>query len=97
MPPTPLVFPAAKCLALRACFVSHVSLLVSATFGVGRPIKPLSSLRRSDARSAQIGGPDFIAHRFQVIANSGEPFTSKEASNLLSKDRCRLALGDKSK
>ena len=50
---------------------------------------------RSDARSAQIGGPDFILQRLQVIAYSGEPFTSKAACNLLSKDDWRSALGDK--
>lgn len=46
------------------------------------------------ARSAQIGGPDSIAQRFQVKTYSGEPFTSKRACNLLSKDRWRMALGD---
>jgi hypothetical protein len=51
----------------------------------------------SDARSAQIGGPDFILQRLQVIAYSGEPFTSKRACNLFSKDHCRAALGDESK
>jgi hypothetical protein len=50
---------------------------------------------RSDARSAQIGGPDFILQRLQVIAYSGEPFTSKAACNLLSKHDWRTALGDK--
>ncbi len=51
-------------------------------------------MRRPDARSAQIGGPDGIAQCFQVSPYSGEPCTSKAARNLLSKDRCRTALGD---
>jgi hypothetical protein len=52
-------------------------------------------VRRPDARSAQIGGPDRISHAFQVSSYSGEPFTSKRACNLLAKDCCRSALGDK--
>jgi hypothetical protein len=51
-------------------------------------------VERPDARSAQIGSPDGISIAFQVSANTGEPFTSKRARNLLSKDRCRPALGD---
>lgn len=51
-------------------------------------------MRRTAARSAQIGGPDGISCCFQVSSYSGEPFTSKRARNLLSKDRCRAALGD---
>jgi hypothetical protein len=51
-------------------------------------------VRRSDARSAQIGSPAGISQSFQVKANSGEPFTSILARNLLSKHRCRSPLGD---
>jgi hypothetical protein len=51
-------------------------------------------VRRTDARSAQIGGPDSIAQCFQVRANSGEPFTSKAARNLLSNDDWRKMLGN---
>jgi hypothetical protein len=51
-------------------------------------------MRRADARSAQIGSPDGISQRFQVSAYSGEPFTSKRACNLFSKDDWRIALGD---
>jgi len=53
-------------------------------------------VRRSDARSAQIGSPAGISQSFQVKANSGEPFTSILARNLLAKHRCRSALGDES-
>jgi hypothetical protein len=62
--------------------------------GVGHPEQPLSPVRRSDARSAQIGSPAGISQSFQVKANSGEPFTSILARNLLSKHRCRSPLGD---
>ena len=52
-------------------------------------------MRRSDARSAQIGGPNGIAIGFQVKANSSEPFRSIAARNLFSKQDWRAALGDK--
>ena len=64
-------------------------------FGVGHPEQPLPSVRRSDARSTQIGSPDFIAHSFQVSSYSSEPFTSKLARNLLSKRDCRLSVSNK--
>lgn len=53
-------------------------------------------MRRPDARSAQIGGPDCIPQCFQVSSYSGEPNAPILARNLLSKDNWRLALGDKS-
>jgi hypothetical protein len=68
--------------------------LQSLAAGVGHPVQPLPPVRRSDARSAQIGSPAGISQVFQVSANSGEPFTSIRARNLLSKDDCRTALGD---
>ncbi len=49
---------------------------------------------RSRARSAQIGGPEGISQVFQVSTNSGEPFTSILARNLLSKDFWKSQLGD---
>jgi hypothetical protein len=61
---------------------------------VGHPVQPLSPVGRADARSAQIGSPAGISQSFQVKANSGEPFTSILARNLLSKHRCRSPLGD---
>src|ERR1051325_4021379 len=62
--------------------------------GLGHPVKPLPDVRRPNARRAQIGTPDGISNSFQVSSYSGEPFTSKFARNLFSKDRCRPALGD---
>jgi len=69
-------------------------LVTTGQVGVGHPEQPLSPVRRSDARSAQIGSPAGISQSFQVKANSGEPFTSIRARNLLAKHRCRSALGD---
>jgi hypothetical protein len=54
----------------------------------------LSDVRRPDARSAQIGGPDCISQCFQVRSYSGEPNAAILACNLLSKDNCRAALCD---
>ena len=60
--------------------------------GVGHPPKPLPDVRRARARSRQIGGPDGISQCFQISTYSGEPFTSKLARNLFSKDCCRMVL-----
>lgn len=62
---------------------------------MGHPIKPLPDVRRADARSAQIGGPDNISQSLQVRTYSGEPSTSVRARNLLSKRDWRPALRDK--
>src|SRR5690606_10645840 len=70
----------------------RVTFLASSTSGVGHPPKPLADVRRTDARSRQIGGPDDISQRFQVRPYSGEPFTSSLARNLFSKDNWRTAL-----
>jgi len=51
-------------------------------------------MRRTDARSAQIGGPDSISHSFQVRTYSGEPYAAILCRNLFAKDDWRLALGD---
>jgi hypothetical protein len=51
-------------------------------------------VRRTDARSAQIGGPDRISQRFQVRTYSGEPIAPKAACNLLSNNDWRAADGD---
>jgi len=84
----------------RLLQVSPASLYSSVAgepaIGVGHPEQPLPDVRRADARSAQIGGPDLIAHRFQVSAYSGEPSTSIRARNLLSKQNWRSALADES-
>jgi len=80
--------------SLNAVPLCPAELFALSSCGVGHPIQPLPPVRRSDARSAQIGSPAGISQVFQVKANSGEPFASILARNLLSKDRCRTALGD---
>jgi hypothetical protein len=94
--PKPLPFPTRAFVAKRRA--SHVSkpspscaMLAS---GVGQPPKPLPDVRRPDARSAQIGGPDSISQCFQVSSYSGEPCAAILARNLFSKDDWRLALVD---
>jgi len=51
-------------------------------------------MRRGDARSAQIGGPDTISQCFQVRAYSGEPNLPILTRNLFSKDDWKSALRD---
>jgi len=62
--------------------------------GVTHPEQPLPPMRRAEARSAQIGGPDGISHSFHVKTYSGEPATPKARRNLFAKDHWRAALGD---
>jgi hypothetical protein len=84
--------------SLRFCTVSKFASRNVAS-GVGQPysapVEPLADVRRADARSAQIGGPDGISQCFQVSAYSGEPSPSSLARNLLSNNDWREALGDK--
>jgi hypothetical protein len=53
-------------------------------------------MRRGDARSAQIGGPNLISHLFHFSPYIGEPIPSVRARNLLSKEDWRTALRDES-
>jgi hypothetical protein len=78
----------------RGFFPSPPLFRRARTVGVCHPVQPLSAVRRSDARSAQIGSPAGISQFFQVSANSSEPLSPIRARNLLSKDDCRTALGD---
>jgi hypothetical protein len=65
-------------------------------WGVGHPdeVKPLSNVRRTDARSAQIGGPNCISQCFHFSSYNVEPVPSVSTRNLLSKDDWRAALAD---
>ena len=71
-------------------------MLLSATCGVGHgaPVEPFPAVRRAEGASRQIGAPAGISCVCQVSANSGEPFPSVSARNLLSNDPCRAAEGD---
>src|SRR5690606_22919432 len=101
LPPSPsdalgVLHPAIVAVLARDLYepLVRVTFLASSTIGVGHPPKPLPDVRRTDARSAQIGGPEGISHCFQVSTYSGEPFTSISARNLLSKDNWGSALVD---
>jgi hypothetical protein len=63
---------------------------------VGQPNKPepLSDMRRTDARSAQICRPNGVSRCFHVSAYKVEPTETVLARNLLSKDDWRAALAD---
>jgi hypothetical protein len=51
-------------------------------------------MRRTDARSAQIGRPDGVPRIFQVSVYKVEPFEPRCAGNLLSKDSWRIVLAN---
>src|SRR4051812_3646441 len=89
----PIDEPFATALRFRSKNASGVPFAGCDT-GVAHPPKALSDVRRADARSAQIGGPDGISQCFQVSSYSGEPNAAILARNLFSKDDCRMALGD---
>jgi hypothetical protein len=76
--------------------VARLEPFPSDAFGLGHPPDSLTDVRRIDARSAQIGGPEPIGQCFQVSAYSGAPRPAKRARNLLSSDDCRAALLDES-
>lgn len=61
---------------------------------MGHEVQPLSGVRRTDARSAQIRRPDGVTASFQVSENSVEPPQAILARNLLSKDDWRATLAD---
>lgn len=92
---TDLVMPPSNSSWRRAPLRDHCPPVARAAVGVGQgrsEEQPGAVVRRADARSAQIGGPDGIAQRFHVSANSGEPRPSRATRNLLSKDDWRSEL-----
>lgn len=100
MPGAPVPFPYrprecrffARALAMRHASIDRPSYFV---IGDGNPIQSLAAVPFSDASSAQIGGPDSIGVALQIRANAGQPFVASLSRNLLSKNDCRSALGDK--
>jgi len=74
-------------------FVCNLAPLPSRLVGVGHEEEAVALVRRAEACSRQIGGPDCIAELLQVSSNSGEPSVSVSACNLLSKERCRASDG----
>lgn len=69
-------------------------LVPSVAFAVGHEVQPLSDVRRTDARSAEIERPNGVVRGFQVRVNKVEPTEAILARNLLSKDDWRSALAD---
>jgi hypothetical protein len=53
---------------------------------VGQEEKPLSDVRRAEARSAKIERPAGVTRSFQISLNKVEPSESVLARNLLAKD-----------
>jgi hypothetical protein len=74
-----------------ACSVEHRHFSSPAPV-VGHPVKTLSDVRRADARSAQICGPDSIGHSFHVSLYSGETKAFKRRLNDCPKDFCNCSL-----
>jgi len=66
----------------------------SSRLAVGHEVKPLSDVRRPEARSAGIERPDGVTRCFQVSANKVEPSKSVTGRNLLAKDSVRSALAN---
>ena len=62
--------------------------------GLGHEPQSLPDVRRTDARSAQIGRPNGVVLVFQVSGNHIKPPKPSFARNLLSKDDWRDALLD---
>jgi len=80
----------------RTCLASWLSALspLISPLGVCHEEQAVADVRRPETASWQDGGPDGISAGLQVVANSGHPLPPVLARNLLSKDRCRAALGD---
>lgn len=85
--------PRARALSARATCCSGVPP-GSCAAGVGHKVKPLSDVRRPEARSAGIDRPEGVTRCFQVSVNKVEPSKSDLARNLLAKDCLRATLFD---
>ena len=66
----------------------------SRTVGVTHPVRSISDVRRTDARSLERDTPEGVAHAFHVSVYKVDPSIDSLARNLLSKDDWRLALRD---
>jgi hypothetical protein len=66
----------------------------SVAVGVGHPPKPLSPVRRADARSAKIDRRKGVVRCFHVSVHMVEPVECKRARSLLTNDCARAALAD---
>lgn len=62
--------------------------------GVGHPIKPVTDVRGTDARSRERDRPEGVTQGLQVSVYKVDPRVCVLARNLLSKNSCRAALCD---
>jgi hypothetical protein len=67
---------------------------MTAVVGVGHPVKSVSDVRRTDARSRKRDGPEGVVHGFHVSVYKVDPRLDSLTRNLFSKDDWRLALLD---
>ena len=70
------------------------SLVPISVQGVGHPVQSVADVRSTDARRRERDGPEGVVQGFQVNLYKVEPSICVFACNLLSNDRCRLALLD---
>ena len=63
------------------------ALWLAVAVGVANKINPSSRMVETDSDSRQNTRPDFVAHRFQVIADAIEPAAG--VGNLFAKDHSR--------
>lgn len=70
----------------RSCTPAKSAPFQSRACGVGHPIQPLSDVRSTDARSAQIGRCAGVIRCFQVSLYKVEPSEAVSACNLFAKD-----------
>jgi hypothetical protein len=72
----------------------RLSFSASYAFGVGHEVQPLSDVRRTEARRAEIRYPHGVTLSFQVRAYIVEPSKAVFRANLFAKDRIRVAESD---
>jgi hypothetical protein len=71
-----------------------LALRQSLAAGVAHPVKPISDVRRTDARRRKRDRPEGVTQGFHVSVYKVDPRIAVLACNLLSNDDCRLALAD---
>ena len=80
--------------ALIGTFSHSEPSFQSLVVGVAHPVQSVSDVRRTDARRRKRDRPEGVTHCFQVSVYKVDPRVSVLACNLLSNNRCRLALLD---
>jgi hypothetical protein len=86
--------PRERIASMIAPWIDRTPLSASAAVGVGQPVKPLTPVRRTDARSAEIDRCKGVCRFFHVSVHMVEPVECIRTCNLLTKDDARAALAD---